>query len=234
MDYTFDNFCGRDPSHLIEVAEFKNCRLTAPTAEAFLAMCKAAQQDGIDLAPASSFRDFDRQLTIWNEKYMGDRTVLDNHGQPVNIGQLTGIEAAYAILYWSALPGFSRHHWGTDLDVYSPALMPENYELQLVAAEYDKDGIFHPLTQWLDQNMEKFAFYRPFTDGARVRVGSELWHISYRSEAEKFLPFVTRKNIEDLIRSSPIAGKYCLLNMVDELYDDYIINETNKDQHFNT
>ena len=209
MDYTFDNFCGRDPSHLIEVAEFKNCRLTAPTAEAFLAMCKAAQQDGIDLAPASSFRDFDRQLTIWNEKYMGDRTVLDNHGQPVNIGQLTGIEAAYAILYWSALPGFSRHHWGTDLDVYSPALMPENYELQLVAAEYDKDGIFHPLT-------------------------SELWHISYRSEAEKFLPFVTRKNIEDLIRSSPIAGKYCLLNMVDELYDDYIINETNKDQHFNT
>ena len=199
MDYTFDNFCGRDPSHLIEVAEFKNCRLTAPTAEAFLAMCKAAQQDGIDLAPASSFRDFDRQLTIWNEKYMGDRTVLDNHGQPVNIGQLTGIEAAYAILYWSALPGFSRHHWGTDLDVYSPALMPENYELQLVAAEYDKDGIFHPLT-----------------------------------EAEKFLPFVTRKNIEDLIRSSPIAGKYCLLNMVDELYDDYIINETNKDQHFNT
>ena len=215
MDYTFDNFCGRDPSHLIEVAEFKNCRLTAPTAEAFLAMCKAAQQDGIDLAPA-------------------DRTVLDNHGQPVNIGQLTGIEAAYAILYWSALPGFSRHHWGTDLDVYSPALMPENYELQLVAAEYDKDGIFHPLTQWLDQNMEKFGFYRPFTDDARVRVGSELWHISYRSEAEKFLPFVTRKNIEDLIRSSPIAGKYCLLNMVDELYDDYIINETNKDQHFNT
>ena len=81
--------------------------------------------------------------------------------------------------------------------------------------------------------MEKFGFFRPFTDNSHVRVGTELWHLSYRPEAEKFLAFVTRENIETLIRSSSIAGKYCLLNMVDELYNDYIINSDNKDLRFN-
>lgn len=233
MSYTLENFLGKDPSHLVEVPEFKNCMLTAETAAAFKAMHDAAVKDGLNLIPVSSYRSFDRQLTIWNEKYLGDRKVLDNHNNPVNISQLTGIEAAYAILYWSALPGFSRHHWGTDLDVAADNLMPDGYELQLVSSEYQEGGIFYPLTQWLNENMEKFGFFRPFTDNSHVRVGTELWHLSYRPEAEKFLTFVTRENIETLIRSSSIAGKYCLLNMVDELYNDYIINSDNKDLRFN-
>ena len=232
MTYTLDNFYGKNTSHLVEVKEFKNCMLTSETALAFKKMHDAALKDHLDLVPISSFRSFDRQLKIWNEKYLGERKVLDNHNQEINIQTLTGIEAAYAILYWSALPGFSRHHWGTDLDVIAQNLLPEGYELQLISSEYEDGGIFAPLTDWLNEHMEEFGFYRPFTDQAKVRVGSELWHISYKPEADRFLPFVTKENIENLIRNSAIAGKYCLLNLVDELYDDYIINESNKDLTF--
>ena len=32
-----------------------------------------------------------------------------------------------AILLWSALPGASRHHWGTDFDVFDRAAVPPDY-----------------------------------------------------------------------------------------------------------
>ena len=76
MSYTLENFLGKDPSHLVEVPEFKNCMLTAETAAAFKAMHDAAVKDGLNLIPVSSYRSFDRQLTIWNEKYLGDRKVV--------------------------------------------------------------------------------------------------------------------------------------------------------------
>ena len=46
----------------------------------FLNLRRAAQADGIDLEPLSSFRDFARQLTIWNGKFSGERPMLDAAG----------------------------------------------------------------------------------------------------------------------------------------------------------
>ncbi len=223
-NFTTSNLFGQSESHLIDVPQFPGCRLTTNTATAFLKMVEAAKKDGIDIKPVSSFRPFDRQLTIWNEKYMGDRKVLDNHEKIVDISRLTGVEASYAILFWSALPGMSRHHWGTDIDVVASNLIPDGYELQLIPSEYNEKGIFAPLTTWLNNNMEKFGFFRPFTDEAHVRVGTELWHISYRPDAAEFEKLVTKDSITEIIKNSHIAGKSCLLGMVDELYDDYIIH----------
>ncbi len=224
MEFTLLHLTGKDPSHLIDLPEFKNCRLTPDCAAAFKKMSAAAAADGIDIVPVSSYRSFERQLDIWNDKYLGDRPVYDNFNRPVNVSTLTGVETVYAILYWSALPGFSRHHWGTDIDVAASNLMPENYELQLNSEEYAQGGIFARLTEWLDQNMDKYGFFRPFTDEAHVRVGTELWHISYRPDAEKFEKLITKNAIQEIIRDSHIAGKSCLNGMIDELYDDYIIH----------
>jgi LAS superfamily LD-carboxypeptidase LdcB len=224
MKYTLLHLTGRDPSHLIDLPEFKNCRLTSDCASSFRKMHEDAQNDGLNIIPVSSFRNFERQLDIWNDKYLGDRPVYDNFNRPVNVNTLTGVETVYAILYWSALPGFSRHHWGTDIDIAASNLMPENYELKLNSEEYSPNGIFAPLTEWLDKNMQKYGFFRPFVDEAHVRVGTELWHISYRPDAEKFEKLITKDAIASIIRDSNIAGKACLINMVDELYDDYIIH----------
>ena len=79
------------------------------------------QRDGIDLAARSSFRDFDTQLTIWNRKWAGERPLYDRQGRPLERRQLADSQAVDAILCWSAIPGGSRHHWGSDVDVIDAA-----------------------------------------------------------------------------------------------------------------
>jgi len=81
----------------------------------FLNLRRAARADGIDLKPLSSFRDFARQLAIWNGKFSGERPMYDALGVKLNAAALTPWERIEAILLWSALPGASRHHWGTDV-----------------------------------------------------------------------------------------------------------------------
>src|SRR5690606_23241791 len=73
-----------------------------------------ARRAGFDLAIASGFRDYRRQLAIWNDKADGRRPLLDEHGEPLDAGALAPWPLARAILRWSALPGASRHHWGSD------------------------------------------------------------------------------------------------------------------------
>src|SRR5688572_23302102 len=114
--FTADQLTGRARSHLVELSG-PTCTLHREAAAPFLAMRAAAAADGIDLVAFSSFRDFDRQLGIWNGKFRGERPMQDRQGRPLDVARLTAAERLAAILWWSALPGTSRHHWGTDFDV---------------------------------------------------------------------------------------------------------------------
>ena len=93
-------------------------RLHRDVISPFLAMQDAAQKDGVDLQLVSSFRDFDRQTAIFNRKWTGQAQLLDINGNELPFASLSDDEKLHAILTWSALPGGSRHHWGTDIDVY--------------------------------------------------------------------------------------------------------------------
>lgn len=141
-------------------------------------MRAAAAADGIDLVAFSSFRDFDRQLVIWNGKYRGERPMQDRAGRPLNPAVLSPAERVAAILWWSALPGASRHHWGTDIDVMDLAALPPGYRIQVVPAEYQPGGPFARLTTWLDAHMHAYGFFRPYTTD-RGGVAPEPWHLSY-------------------------------------------------------
>ena len=120
---TQDQLLGLDESHLILVGRGPH-RLTAATAAAFNDMQVAAAHDGFNLQAASSWRSFERQLAIWNGKWRGERPLLDAASQPIDALQLSDEARLHAILRWSALPGTSRHHWGTDLDIYDPDCLP--------------------------------------------------------------------------------------------------------------
>lgn len=98
----------------------------------FLHLREFATEYGIDLRLTSSFRDFARQMTIWNEKAQGLRPVLDSNGIAIDIGGLSEEELMWAILRWNALPGTSRHHWGTDFDCYDESTRPKDYVVQLI------------------------------------------------------------------------------------------------------
>ncbi len=93
----------------------------------------------------SSFRDFERQLAIWNGKCRGERDLLDrgraSGWMPAALDQDALVSA---ILLWSALPGASRHHWGTDMDVIDAAAVPAGAAVQLEPAEYAPGGSLQP------------------------------------------------------------------------------------------
>ena len=101
-------------------------------------MQQAAAADGIELALVSSYRSFAQQARIWTAKYTGQRPVYNKAQQQVDISQLDGFAKIEAILLYSALPGASRHHWGTDLDVFDKAAVAADYQVQLLDAEYQQ------------------------------------------------------------------------------------------------
>lgn len=170
---------GQDDTHLVMLPD--GHRLQDEVAQAFAALCLEARQAGFELSIASSFRSFSRQMAIWNGKASGSRPVHDDEGHAVVMAQLSAQEKLHAILRFSAIPGSSRHHWGTDLDVYDAAVMQPGYQLQLSPQEVAAGGLFDPLHRWLDERMavgESYGFYRPYA-GDHGGVAPERWHLSY-------------------------------------------------------
>ena len=213
---------GRARTHIIEFEE-PACALHYEAVAAFLSMRDSAAAEGIDLRACSSFRDFEAQLKIWNRKWAGERPLYDRSSRPLVRAQLTEWQTIEAILCWSALPGGSRHHWGSDLDVFDAAAMPSEYKLQLVPEEYAKAGIFAKLTGWLDQHMHRFGFFRPYrTD--RGGVSAEPWHLSYAPVAVPAVESLSLSLLRQVLEGSDLGGKAHVLNRLPEIYTRYLLN----------
>lgn len=156
--------------------------------EPFLRLRAAAAEAGFDLAVASGYRNYHRQLQIWNAKAGGERAVYADDGAVLDINTLGELDRALAILRWSALPGASRHHWGTDIDIYDRAAVPEGYVVQLDQNEAADDGPFGPMHRWLDERIaadRAFGFFRPYQND-RGGVAAERWHLSYAPLAARY------------------------------------------------
>jgi len=221
-DFTLDQLTGRSRQHLKELSD-PRCSLHKEAVVPFLAMRAAAAADGIDLVAFSSFRDFERQLTIWNEKFRGLRPMQDRLGRALHVGALSAAERVAAILWWSALPGTSRHHWGTDFDVMDLTTLPAGYRVQVVPAEYQSGGPFHRLTNWLDRHMHAFGFYRPYTTD-RGGVSPEPWHLSYAPVALRAERALSVTGLRGVLAASEIEGKDEVLASLDANFQRYVID----------
>lgn len=218
---TQDQLLGLDESHLILVGRGPH-RLTAATAAAFNDMQVAAAYEGFNLQAASSWRSFERQLAIWNGKWRGERPLLDADNQPLDALQLDDMERLHAILRWSALPGTSRHHWGTDLDIYDPDCLPVGTRLALEPWEYEAGGWFADLGEWLGDHMADFGFFLPYAKplDAAQGVAYEPWHISFAPESGE-----QRLDPDALalcLQQADIEGKACILAHLDEILARYV------------
>ena len=211
---------GRARGH-IEELDCPRCALHAQASTPFLRLRAAAAAAGFDLVPQSAYRDFDRQLRIWNAKFNGEAPVNDLSGKPVEALTLTPAQRIDAILVWSALPGASRHHWGTDLDLIDRAAIPAGYRVQLVAEEYAPSGLFGPLGAWLETNAPRFGFFRPFR-GVLSGVQAEAWHFSFAPLAEPARRALRVADLRDALRGAPLAGKDAVLERLGELHERYV------------
>jgi LAS superfamily LD-carboxypeptidase LdcB len=212
---------GQARTHVVDLSE-PHCALHYEAVASFLAMRDAAKRHGIDLTPRSSFRDFQAQIGIWNRKWAGERPIYDRQGALLDRRQLSDTEALDAILCWSAIPGGSRHHWGSDVDVIDAAAVPRGYNVELLPSEYANDGMFARLTQWLDANMRRFGFYRPYhTDRGGVR--PEPWHLSYAPVSQAALESLSLSMLRRVLDASNIAGKPQVLARLPEIYTRFML-----------
>lgn len=225
-EFTLEELTGQSRDHVREVripADSSPCTLHKQVLGPFVAMRAAAAIDGIDLVPFSGFRDFDRQLAIWNGKYRGERPLQDRAGRALDALGLSPADRVAAILVWSALPGASRHHWGTDFDVMDAAAMPAGYKLQVVPAEYRAGGPFERLTAWLDRHMHAFGFFRPYSTD-RGGVSPEPWHLSHAPTSAAAQSALRLDGLRTVLARSQIEGKESVLAALERVYASYVVN----------
>lgn len=212
---------GQVETHLISLNE--HTLIHQSVLSPFLSLQKAAAKAGFNLQIASGFRSFERQRIIWNNKYSGKTQLLDKNEIIISHDKMSEIEKLFTILHWSALPGASRHHWGTDFDIYDPTLLPHDKTLQLTCDEYQNGGCFFELSQWLSVNMQEFGFFRPYQD-YQGGVAAEPWHLSYQAIADVCLQQLTLTCLHDLIINNNILGESLIDQHLPMIYKQYICN----------
>ena len=190
--------------------------------EPLIELREAAASAGFGLCLCSGFRSFQRQLQIWNGKASGERPVVDDSGKLIDIRDLSPWDQVQAIMRWSALPGASRHHWGTDFDIYDASAMPECYQLQLTPEETQGQGIFAPMHTWLDTHLPTTGFYRPYAID-RGGIAPERWHLSYRSLADQYAEVIDRELLEARLRQSNLLLLDVVVAHWDEILQRYLL-----------
>lgn len=173
-------------------------------------MRKAALLDGIKIKVVSGFRDFERQKQIWNRKFK--KFTTENN--------LSDLDAIKEIIRFSTIPGTSRHHWGTEIDVIDEDF--KNEKNLLISNKYEEGGIFEKLKKWMDNNSQKFGFYLTYDNNInRKGFEYEPWHYSYLPESKKYLESFLKIDIVEIISKVDIKGKE-LFN--EKIISDYINN----------
>ena len=187
-----------------------------------------AKAEGFELVAASSYRSYASQLTIFNAKWRGERPVLDDADRSLSRELYSDEQWLHRILRFSALPGTSRHHWGTDLDVFDPTLLPKGQKLLLTPSEFGDSGYFSALTQWLDQAIaggQSRGFERPY-DADRGGVSIEPWHLSYLPRASQLRGHQSPEALLDLWDHSPKLrpeGFELLSQCLEEIFARYVL-----------
>jgi LAS superfamily LD-carboxypeptidase LdcB len=213
---------GRTRQHVVDL-ELPRCTLHREVVEPFLALRAAAARVGIDLVPVSSFRDFQRQRQIWNGKFRGERELLDRDGSRLDPSALDPDALVSAILLWSALPGASRHHWGTDMDVIDAAAVPAGGAVRLEPTEYAAGGRFSRLNHWLQENAAQFGFYRPYAVD-RGGVHPEPWHLSHAPLAQQAMAAFSQTVLEDALAAEGIDALDAVRQRLPEIVARYVMN----------
>jgi LAS superfamily LD-carboxypeptidase LdcB len=212
---------GQDESLLVECQN--GFRLLPEVCGAFKQMQAVAALDNVDIQIVSSYRSFDRQLQIWQKKWSGKATLLDANEKVLDVTTLSDQEKVFAILTWSALPGASRHHWGTDLDVYDKKSVEQNqHNFQLVCSEYDQ-GPCTQLNNWLNEHAIRFGFNRPYAQ-YNGGIAREPWHLSFQSSAEQMLAHLHEPMLLANLKKSDILGLDSIVANMPDIYQRFVLN----------
>ena len=160
---------------------------------------------GVDIFTVSSHRSFDHQKRIWNNKY--DRFTT---------GGSTPIEAISRIIEYSTIPGTSRHHWGTDIDIVDGSKDVSGD--RLLPELFSPGKPYGVLKKWLNQNADKYGFEEVYTNKPnRKGFKYEPWHFSYEPLSKSYLKKYISVGFKKLLQGLDVNGR--------EYFSDSFINQ---------
>lgn len=157
---------------------------------AFVKMYDAAILEGIQLQIRSATRNYHDQKRIWENKWNGKTLLEDNINAATEIKN--ELQRAKKILEYSSMPGTSRHHWGTDIDINS-----------FDNAWFEK-GEGQKLYTWMKKNASAYGFCQPYSAiGSDRKTGyfEERWHWTYVPLSSRFT-----EKAKILIQNDMISG----------------------------
>jgi len=196
QSYGFDMLLGRfnpsehqdyvkvDPQHADRPGMF----IHEDTYQAFQKMYEAAKDDGVTLVIRSATRNFNYQKEIWERKWTGESKV---GGKDISQTIASPKERALKILEYSSMPGTSRHHWGSDIDLNS------------FDNAWFESGKGRKLWDWLEANASDYGFCRPYTEKGSLRpegYQEERWHWSYMPLSSYFMSMAEEKHSDSEVR----------------------------------
>lgn len=192
----------------IKYADREGMYMRSDAFESFKKMYEDANNEGIKFQIRSAARNFNYQKGIWERKWTGATKLSDGTNVATDIK--TPQDKALKILEYSSMPGTSRHHWGTDIDLNS---------FDNAFFEKGKGKIMY---DWLTENASKYGYCQPYTPKGPNRpdgYNEEKWHWSYQPISQGITDFAEQNLKNEFINGFKgsetaieidVVGKYVL------------------------
>jgi len=186
--------------------------LLKTVAKAFLEMQNEAKKENISIEIVSGYRSYNKQKTIWNRKF--------------NSNAINGLKIQKnikKIIEYSTIPGTSRHHWGTDIDLIDGSKTKEGDVL--ITKKFNEKGTYWELKKWMDKNAENFGFVLAYTnDPGRKGFNYEPWHYSFAPISVPMLKSYLDLNLKEVLITSGLEGKeYLSHDFISKYIDEHIL-----------
>lgn len=176
----------------------KNYLLLPEVEKAYQSMKRAASTVGIKIKVVSSYRSYEKQKVIWNRKFIA----FQKEG-------LKGLQIINKIIEYSTIPGTSRHHWGTEIDVIDGNPLVEGDVL--ISEKFHDRGPYEKLRVWMDKNAQDFGFLRPYSmNEERGGFLYEPWHYSFSEISKPMLKSYLKLDIVELLKDDSLLGSEML------------------------
>ena len=207
--FTRDELIGKGNPNLLG----EKFKMQKDTYASFLKMKAEASKENISIELVSAYRSFDKQKQIFENKY---RLFLSEG--------LTPLEAINKIIEYSTIPGTSRHHWGTDIDIIDAnAPRPESV---LEEEHFYGNGPYCKLKEWLNINATSFGFYEVYTNNPdRKGFKHEPWHFSYAPISKPMLEEYKRLDLKKVFEEENILGnEYFTNDFINQYRNEHILD----------
>ena len=184
----------------------KDYRVLPEVGQALERMRTDAKASGFDICVISSYRNYNYQNQLWERKFKANKEK-----------KLSDIKNVEKIIEYSTIPGTSRHHWGTDIDIID---MTKGIPLDpLNEKHFNEGGQMRKFKLWLDENAHKYGFYLVYTkDDKRKGFKYEPWHFTYRPISDQMMTEFKKLDLKKVLQENKLLGS---ASFTDEFIQKY-------------